>query len=51
VLRGMNGKGMDAIEGYRRIDRILHSFRGYSLVFRHYERIEWVPTKGAGLRE
>jgi S-adenosylmethionine decarboxylase len=32
---------MDAIEGYRRIDRIVHDLDGYDLVFRYYERLDW----------
>jgi S-adenosylmethionine decarboxylase len=32
---------MDNIAGYRRIERIVHAFDGYDLVFRHYERNGW----------
>ena len=32
---------MDAIEGYRRVDRIVHDLDGYDLVFRYYERLGW----------
>ncbi|KAK8187275.1 S-adenosylmethionine decarboxylase [Phyllosticta capitalensis] len=32
---------MDHIEGYRRIDRIVHDLDGYDLVFRYYERFDW----------
>ena len=32
---------MDAIEGYKRVDRIVHDLDGYDLVFRYYERIGW----------
>ncbi|KAL2424178.1 S-adenosylmethionine decarboxylase proenzyme [Exophiala dermatitidis] len=32
---------MDAIKGYRRVDRIVHDLDGYDLVFRHYERLDW----------
>jgi S-adenosylmethionine decarboxylase len=32
---------MDAIEGYKRIDRIVHELDGYELVFRYYERFDW----------
>ena len=32
---------MDSIDGYRRVDRIVHDLDGYDLVFRYYERIGW----------
>ena len=32
---------MDAITGYRRVDRIVHDLDGYDLVFRYYERNDW----------
>jgi len=32
---------MDAIDGYRRVDRIVHDLDGYELVFRYYERLDW----------
>lgn len=32
---------MDNIMGYRRIERIVHTFDGYDLVFRYYERNGW----------
>jgi len=32
---------MDAIAGYRRVDRIVHDLDGYDLVFRYYERFDW----------
>lgn len=32
---------MDAIKGYRRVDRIVHDLDGYDLVFRYYERYDW----------
>jgi S-adenosylmethionine decarboxylase len=32
---------MDAINGYRRVDRIVHDLDGYDLVFRYYERNDW----------
>ncbi|KAF7507583.1 hypothetical protein GJ744_010253 [Endocarpon pusillum] len=32
---------MDAIKGYRRVDRIVHELDGYDLVFRYYERYDW----------
>ncbi|KUJ17593.1 S-adenosylmethionine decarboxylase [Mollisia scopiformis] len=33
---------MEKIRGYRRLDRIVHEFDGYDLVFRYYERDGWV---------
>lgn len=35
------GIKMDGIQGYRRIERIVHEFDGYDLVFRYYERNDW----------
>ncbi|KAI9655497.1 MAG: spermidine resistance protein [Trizodia sp. TS-e1964] len=32
---------MDCIRGYRRVDKIVHDFDGYDLVFRYYERNDW----------
>jgi S-adenosylmethionine decarboxylase len=32
---------MDHINGYRRVDRIVHDLDGYDLVFRYYERHDW----------
>jgi S-adenosylmethionine decarboxylase len=32
---------MEKIRGYRRVERILHEFDGYDLVFRYYEREGW----------
>lgn len=37
----MRGAKMDAIDGYRRVDKVLHDFDGYDLVFRYYERNDW----------
>jgi S-adenosylmethionine decarboxylase len=42
-------KGMEAIKGYRRVDRIVHDLDGYDLVFLYYERDDWkggVPRLG-----
>jgi S-adenosylmethionine decarboxylase len=33
---------MEKIRGYRRVDRIVHEFDGYDLVFRYYEREGWL---------
>lgn len=38
---------MENIKGYRRVDRIVHDFDGYDLVFRYYERDGW---QGGGPR-
>ncbi|KAJ8071184.1 hypothetical protein OCU04_001523 [Sclerotinia nivalis] len=38
---------MENIPGYRRVDRIVHDFDGYDLVFRYYERVGW---EGGALR-
>ena len=32
---------MEHVEGYRRVDRIVHDLEGYDLVFRYYERNDW----------
>ncbi|KAE8447870.1 hypothetical protein EG329_010099 [Mollisiaceae sp. DMI_Dod_QoI] len=32
---------MERLRGYRRVDRIVHEFDGYDLVFRYYEREDW----------
>jgi S-adenosylmethionine decarboxylase len=34
-------KRMDAIEGYKRVERIAQDLDGYELVFRYYERLDW----------
>lgn len=34
-------RNMEKIKGYRRIERIVHDFDGYDLVFRFYERDGW----------
>jgi S-adenosylmethionine decarboxylase len=33
---------MERIQGYKRVDRIVHEFDGYDLVFRYYEREGWL---------
>ncbi|KAL5423615.1 hypothetical protein PMIN04_003754 [Paraphaeosphaeria minitans] len=38
-------KNMDAIKGYKRVDRIVHDLDGYDLVFRYYERDGWTGGK------
>lgn len=42
---------MEKISGYRRIDRIVHDFDDYDLVFRYYEREGWVGDGGARVGE
>ncbi|KAF2095867.1 S-adenosylmethionine decarboxylase [Rhizodiscina lignyota] len=42
---------MDCIQGYRRVDRIVHDLDGYDLVFRYYERLDWEGGKGPRLGE
>ncbi|KAI0007696.1 S-adenosylmethionine decarboxylase [Xylariaceae sp. FL0662B] len=44
-------KRMDRIKGYRRVDRIVHDFDDYELVFRYYEREGWVGGGGPRLGE
>jgi S-adenosylmethionine decarboxylase len=41
----------ERIVGYRRIDRIVHDFEDYDLVFRYYERDGWVGDGGARVGE
>ncbi|KAF1969725.1 S-adenosylmethionine decarboxylase [Bimuria novae-zelandiae CBS 107.79] len=38
-------KNMDAIKGYKRVDRIVHDLDGYDLVFRYYEKDDWKGGK------
>ena len=42
---------MERINGYRRIDRVVHDFEDYDLVFRFYEREGWVGERGARVGE
>ena len=32
---------LEAMKGYRRVDRIVHELEGYDLVFKYYERFDW----------
>ncbi|KAK3057683.1 spermidine resistance protein [Extremus antarcticus] len=41
VLAAKRDKRMDFVEGYRRVDRIVHDLEGYELVFRYFERDGW----------
>lgn len=51
---GSNGKKsnvmrrIDPVSGYRRVERIVHEFDDYDLVFRYYEREGW--SAGSGTR-
>ncbi|OBT93079.1 spermidine resistance protein [Pseudogymnoascus verrucosus] len=40
-VKGKRRGRMDAIRGYRRVERIVHEFDGYDLVFHYYERDDW----------
>ncbi|KAK4212551.1 S-adenosylmethionine decarboxylase [Rhypophila decipiens] len=42
---------MERIDGYRRIDRVVHDFEDYDLVFRFYVREGWVGDGGARVGE
>lgn len=42
---------VDPVRGYKRIDRIVHDFEDYDLVFRFYEREGWVGERGARVGE
>lgn len=42
---------LDPIRGYRRIDRIVHDFEDYDLVFRFYEREGWAGDRKARVGE
>lgn len=35
------GSKLEGINGYRRVDRIVHDLEGYELVFKYYERYDW----------
>ncbi|KAI4194547.1 MAG: hypothetical protein LQ350_007707 [Teloschistes chrysophthalmus] len=39
--KAKKGARLEAIKGYRRIDRIVHDLEGYELVFKYYERFGW----------
>ncbi|CAO1606010.1 spermidine resistance protein [Xanthoria calcicola] len=40
-LAKKKGSKLEAIKGYRRVDRIVHDLEGYELVFKYYERYDW----------
>ncbi|CRK31094.1 hypothetical protein BN1723_014449 [Verticillium longisporum] len=41
----------DKQQGYRRLDRIVHDFEDYDLVFRFYEKEGWAGGRGARVGE
>ncbi|TVY81102.1 S-adenosylmethionine decarboxylase proenzyme, partial [Lachnellula suecica] len=42
VAKGVvRSQKMERIKGYKRVERIVHDFDGYDLVFRYYERDDW----------
>ncbi|ORY71403.1 S-adenosylmethionine decarboxylase [Pseudomassariella vexata] len=51
VATGAARKRFDSLAGYRRIDRIVHDFDDYELVFRYYEREGWVSGTGVRVGE
>ncbi|KAH0440755.1 adenosylmethionine decarboxylase [Colletotrichum camelliae] len=42
---------VDPVRGYRRMDRIVHDFEDYDLVFRFYEKEDWAGDREARLGE
>ncbi|KJR88042.1 S-adenosylmethionine decarboxylase [Sporothrix schenckii 1099-18] len=48
---GSSGKRLERIPGYRRIDRIVHDFEDYDLVFRFFEREGFVSNGEARVGE
>ncbi|CAK7244532.1 MAG: spermidine resistance protein [Sporothrix thermara] len=46
-----SSKRLERIPGYRRMDRIVHDFEDYDLVFRFYEREGWVSDGEARVGE
>jgi len=45
------GARMEKIAGYRRVERIVHDFDGYDLVFRQYESEDWAGGRGPRVGE
>lgn len=35
------GSRIEGLQGYRRVDRIVHDLEGYDLIFKYYERFDW----------
>lgn len=51
-IRGLAGKRLaDPVPGYKRVDRIVHDFDDYNLVFRFFEKDGWAGHKGARVGE
>lgn len=51
-IRGLAGKRLaDPVPGYKRVDRIVHDFEDYNLVFRFFEKDGWAGPKGARVGE
>lgn len=44
-------KLVESVRGYRRIERIVHDFEDYDLVFRFYEREDWAGGNAARVGE
>lgn len=42
---------LEGIKGYKRIDRIVHDFDDYDLVFRFYQREDWIGAEGMRVGE
>lgn len=52
AIRGVTGKKLaDPVRGYKRVDRIVHDFDDYNLIFRFYEKEGWVGDGGARVGE
>ncbi|CEJ80427.1 Putative S-adenosylmethionine decarboxylase proenzyme [[Torrubiella] hemipterigena] len=52
AIHGITGKKLaDPVRGYRRVDRIVHDFDDYNLIFRFYEKDGWAGGNGARVGE
>ncbi|KAI9825743.1 MAG: spermidine resistance protein [Phylliscum demangeonii] len=51
VVSARRSARMDSIAGYRRLERIVHDLNGYELVFRYYERLDWIGDAAPRLGE
>jgi S-adenosylmethionine decarboxylase len=47
----IRSKRVEKIQGYHCIDRIVHDFNDYDLVFRYYERDGWISGTGVRVGE
>jgi S-adenosylmethionine decarboxylase len=45
IVMARKTRSMETIEGYKRVERIVHDLDGYELVFRYYERLDWKGGK------